>query len=236
MKNPTALFATAALCTASVSAVAAGFGHRQDVSIDGRALQIMDTSARIVGNAQGNAPQLLADITDGKSVRPIPGYKIMFMSRAYSLNHAARAPREGQTAWSDNRAIHRGTKVLVGIPVVKGKMQLTRARLLDMAVIDDAGIDAPAFKAEDKTRPRGKQIAGNDVEIGQTSLKLSRLELPDMQTGERSGGGVVLDASAVIDGKTVSARVNSTFREFDVAKPQNPRGFAVDERFFAKSK
>lgn len=94
--------------------------------------------------------------------------------------------------------------------------------------------DAAAFKVEDKTRPRGKQIAGNDAKIGQTSLKLSRFELPDMQTGERSGGGVVLEASAVIDGKTVTTKVNSTFREFDVAKPDNPRGFAVDERFFGE--
>lgn len=219
---------------ASVSAVAAGFGHQQDVSIDGRTVNVMDTSARIIGNAQGNAPQLLDHITDGKTARAMPGYKIMFMSRAYSLNHAARPPRGEQTAWGDNRAIHRGTKVLVGIPVVNGKMQLNQARLLDMAVIDDASVDAAAFKVEDKTRPRGKQIAGNDAKIGQTSLKLSRFELPDMQTGERSGGGVVLEASAVIDGKTVTTKVNSTFREFDVAKPDNPRGFAVDERFFGE--
>ncbi|WP_416189942.1 hypothetical protein ACM67B_02035 [Neisseria sp. CCUG17229] len=234
MKILTALFVAAALGAASVSAVAAGFGHQQDVSIDGRAVNVMDTSARIIGNAQGNAPQLLDNITDGKTARAVPGYKIMFMSRAYSLNHAARPPRGEQTVWGDNRAIHRGTKVLVGIPVVNGKMQLNQARLLDMAVIDDVGVDAAAFKAEDKTRPRGKQIAGNDAKIGQTSLKLSRLELPDMQTGERSGGGVVLEASAVIDGKTVATKVNSTFREFDVAKPDNPRGFAVDERFLAK--
>lgn len=234
MNNLTALFTAATLGAASVSAVAAGFGHQQEVVIDNRELDVMDTSARIIGNAQGNAPQLLADITDGKSGRAVPGYKIMFMSRAYSLNHAARAPREGQTAWSNDRAIHRGTKVLVGIPVVRGKMQLNQARLLDMAVIDDAHVDAAAFKAADKTRPRGKQIAGNDAKIGQTSLKMTRLVLPDMKSGEQSGGGVVFEASAVIDGKTVSTKVNSTFREFEAAKPDNPRGFAVDERFLAK--
>ena len=65
-------------------------------------------------------------------------------------------------------------------------------------------------------------------------MKLSRLVLPDMQTGERSGGGVVLEASAVIDGKTVAAKINSTFREFDVVKPDRTRGFAVDERFFTQ--
>ncbi len=43
-----------------------------------------------------------------------------------------------------------------------------------------------------------------------------------------------LNASAVIGGKTVATEVNSTFREFDIAKPDNPRGFAVDERFLAK--
>lgn len=234
MNNLTVLFVTAALGAAPFAAAAAGFGHQQDVSIDGRVLQVMDTSARIVGNAQGSAPQLLADITDGKAAKPVPGYKIMFMSRAYSLNHAARAPREGQSAWGDDRSIHRGTKVLVGIPVVKGKMQLNQARLLDMAVIDDGHLDAAAFKAQDKVRPRGKQIAGTDAAIGQTSLKMTRLELPDMKSGERSGGGVVFDASAVIDGKTVSTKVNSTFREFEAAKPDNPRGFAVDERFLAK--
>lgn len=234
MNKLTALLAAAALGAASVSAAAAGFGHRQDVTIDGRDVKVMDTSARIIGNAAGTAPELLADITDGKGARAVPGYKIMFMSRAYSLNHAARPPREGQTAWSDNRAIHRGTKVLVGIPVVHGKMQLNQTRLLDMAVIDDAHVDASSFKAEDITRPRGKQIAGNDAKVGASSVKISRLVLPDMATGERSGGGVVLEASAVIDGKTVATKVNSTFKDFDVAKPDNPRGFAVDERFFKK--
>ncbi|WP_165006805.1 hypothetical protein [Neisseria yangbaofengii] len=48
------------------------------------------TSARIIGNAQDNAPQLPDDSTDGKAARAVQGYKIMFMSRAYSLTHAAR--------------------------------------------------------------------------------------------------------------------------------------------------
>lgn len=234
MKKFTTIFLTAALATLTAPVWAAGFGHQQDVFIDGRTVNVMNTSARIVSNAAGNAPELFADITDGKGKRAVPGYKIMFMSRAYSLNHAARPPREGQTAWSDNRAIHRGTKVLVGIPVVDGKMQLNQTRLLDMAVIDDAHVDATAFKAEDIMRPRGKQIAGNDAKISRPAVKVSRLELPDMVSGEQSGGGVVLEASAIIDGKTVTTRINSTFTEFDVVKPENARGFAVDPRFLTK--
>ncbi|WP_165087909.1 hypothetical protein [Neisseria yangbaofengii] len=55
-------------------------------------------------------------------------------------------------------------------------------------MIGDAGVDAAAFKAEDKIRPLGKQIAGNDAKIGQTSLKLSRLEFPDAKRANAAAG------------------------------------------------
>ncbi|OSI17790.1 hypothetical protein BWD09_04995 [Neisseria dentiae] len=212
------------------TAQAEGFGHLQTLSVAGRNLPLTDTSARILGNKGGTAPQLVDDITDGLGKNKIPGYKIQIMSRAYSLAHQTRAPRQGQTAWSDNRHIHRGSKLLVGIPVKGGQMDLAGAQLLGMAVISDAAVP-DNFKAEDKIRPRGKQLATREAKISSGKLKIERLVLPDMASGEKSGGGVKLSASVVIDGQTAVTDVNSTFTEFDTAKG-DARGFAADKRLF----
>lgn len=230
--KPYILVTALALTFIAPTTLAAGYGHHQTMTIDGKEQALADTAARIVGNADGNAPQLFDDITDGKGQK-MAGYKIMFMSRTHSLAHKARPPREGQAdgQWSDNRYIHRGTKVLVGIPVKNGQMQLGQTVLLDMAVISDAQVP-DNFKAEDKIRPRGKQIAGNNAQISKPRLKLERLDLPDMVSGEKSGGGVKLQASIELDGKTVSTDVNSTFTIFETVKPNQLRGFEADARFF----
>ena len=227
MKTSTALFIAAALGLSS-PAFAAGFAHQQDIRYAGQTLAVADTSARLLGNQQGNAPELVADINDGLGKTKIPGYKIQIMSRSYSLAADARAAREG-SGWSDNRAIHRGVKLLIGIPVHNGQADLAAAKLLSLALISDA--DTPdTFKAEDKIRPRGKQLVRKETRITRPSLQLNALQLPDFASGARSGGGVKLSASAMVDGKALNVNINSTLREFDVAKPDAARGFGADAR------
>ena len=148
MKTSTALFIAAALGLSS-PAFAAGFAHQQDIRYAGQTLAVADTSARLLGNQHGNAPELVADINDGLGKTKIPGYKIQIMSRSYSLAADARPAREG-SGWSDNRAIHRGVKLLIGIPVHNGQPDLTAAKLLSLALISDA--DTPnTFKAKTKS-------------------------------------------------------------------------------------
>lgn len=220
----------AALAASALPVAAEGFGHSQTMHIDGAPLRVMETSARVLGNAEGKAPLLLDDITDGLGPTKIPGYKLQVMSRTWSLAAEARPAREGQTGWHDNRMIHRGTKLLLGIPVKNGQPDLPNAQLLGMAAISDVG--SPEFKPEDKLRPRGKQLATREAAISQPQLRVTALRLPDMVSGERSGGGVKLEASAMIGNQRVQTQVNSTFTEFDTAKP-DARGFAADKRFVA---
>ena len=208
---------------------ASGFGHQQTLSINGQSLHIMDTSARILGDENGTAPLLLEDITDGFGRQKIAGYKIVMMSRSYSLTHHTRPPREGQQNWSNNRYIHRGTKVLVGIPVINGKMDINHAQLLNMAVISDQDA-SHSFQEEDKIRPRGKQLMRPSTQIQQVKFQLQALQLPNMKSGERSGGGVKLNVSALLDNNQVQTTMDTTFTEFSIAK-LGTRGFATDKRF-----
>lgn len=72
----------AALAASALPVAAEGFGHSQTMHIDGAPLRVMETSARVLGNAEGKAPLLLDDITDGLGPTKIPGYKLQVMSRA----------------------------------------------------------------------------------------------------------------------------------------------------------
>ena len=228
MKTIAALSLAATLTLSAAPTFAEGFAHQQDIRYAGQTLAVADTSARLLGNQQGNAPELVADINDVLGKTKIPGYKIQIMSRSYSLAADARAAREG-SGWSDNRAIHRGVKLLIGIPVHNGQADLAAAKLLSLALISDA--DTPdTFKAEDKIRPRGKQLVRKETRITRPSLQLNALQLPDFASGARSGGGVKLSASAMVDGKALNVNINSTLREFDVAKPDAARGFGADAR------
>lgn len=229
MKKTTALLIAAALGFSGLPALAAGFGNQQTLSYAGQNLSVADTSARILGNAADNAPELVADIYDGLGKNKTPGYKIQIMSRSYSLAADARPARDGQ-GWSNNRYIHRGVKLLIGIPVQNNRPVLNQAAVLSMALIDDSGTP-DTFKAEDKIRPRGKQLVRKETTVTNPRLQLTELQLPDMAGGETSGGGVKLTASANIDGKPASITINSTFREFEEAKPDAARGFAADARF-----
>lgn len=216
----------------AMPAMAAGFGHQHDVTLAGQNLPVNETSARVLGNDDGQVA-LVDDITDGLGKTKIPGFKIMVMSRASSLNYLARQNKDG--SWRDDRAVHHGSKITFGVPVVNGQPDLSKAILLDMALIADKP-DAAEFKAEDKVRPRGQQLLKKDTKVGKSSLKVLRLEMPDLASGEQSGGGVQLVATTVLDGKPVSTVINSTFQLVDVAKPAMSRMFNADPRFVKKGK
>lgn len=232
MKKPLALILAAALGAASLPALAEGYGNSQTMSIDGKALRVAETSARILANEAGNAPHLVDDITDGQGAQKVPGYKIMIMSRTYSSSAEARPPRQGSPNqnWGDVLHLHRGTKLVIGIPVTDGRMDLNAARLIDMAVVSDA--DAPAeFNPADKIRPSGKQLVAENTAVTNPRLRITRLSLPDLKTGEASGGGVQLEAEATLDGRRIQTAVNSTFTHFYSVKPRAARAFAADPRF-----
>lgn len=220
----------ALLAFTALPAAAQGFGSSQTMTIDGKPLRVAETSARLLADETGRAPLLLEDITDGLGKTKIPGYKLQVMSRTSSLAAEARPAREGG-AWRDNRMIHRGTKLLIGIPVSNGYADIKNARLLSMAAISDE--DAPEFKAEDKLRPRGKQLLAKETPVRRPQFRLNALSLPNLQSGEKSGGGVKLEASAHIGAKHVATQVDSTFTEFSTAKP-DARGFAADKRFVGR--
>lgn len=205
---------------------AAGFGHQQDLTVDGQQLKVTETSARVLGDATGKLA-VVEDITDGLGAKKVPGFKMMVMSRASSVAFDGRQNDDG--TWRDNRYIHRGSKITFGVPMVDGKPDLANAVLLSFAVIADKP-EAAQFKAEDKIRPRGQQLLKKDTKVGASSLKVTALELPDMASGERNGGGIKLTATVELNGKKAEAVVDSTFQHFDVAKPDS-RSFAADARF-----
>ena len=229
-KLVSALLVSAALGSVA-PAMAAGFGHQQDLTLNNKDLKVTETSARILGNAAGNGFLLVDDVTDGFGTQKVPGYKMMVMSRASSVAHDGRQGPDGK--WRDNRAIHRGSKVTFGIPVINGKPDVNKAILLDMAVISD--LDVPdTFKADDKIRPRGKQLLKKETKVEKPELKIERMSLPDLSTGETTGGGIQFTASVILDGQKVATKVNSTFQGFDVTKPDMLRPFETDARFFKK--
>ena len=232
MNKVTAAILTAAFAAAPFAA-AADFGHEQDLPIDGKPASLAETSARILGNAGKNGPELVEDITDGLGGKKIPGYKLMVMGRTYSVAAETKPPKEGQNQWRENTYVHRGMKLFLGIPVVHGKMDIAHARLINVGVIDDNGGSAP-HNPDEKIRPIGKQLLGKESRIENPQLKITELELPDMKKGETSGGGVKLEASVTIDGKPVRTKINSTFTRFYTAKPTSSAPFKADARFFAK--
>ena len=227
MKKAAALIFTLA---AAGAFAAPDYGHKQTLTINGSPSPLAETSARILGNADMTAPQLVDDITDGLGGKKIPGYKIMIMGRTYSTAAETRAPREGQSQWRDTTYIHRGVKLFVGIPAVRGKMDLAHARLIKIGVVDDNAGAAPHTDGE-KIRPIGKQLMNEQAKVENPQLKITKLTLPDMKKGETSGGGVKLEAEATIDGKRVHTEIDSTFTRFYTAKAAATAPFKADARF-----
>lgn len=212
----------------------ADFGHSQHMSIDAKDMRVSETSARLLVNEAGDAPELLVDITDGHGAKKIAGYKLMVMSRTYSLAAEMRPPRDGAATavWGDVMRIHRGTKLTIGVPVKSdGEMDIANARLLDVAVVSDADT-AAHFKDGDSVRPAGEQLVKEASVLRDAKLRIEKLEFPDLKSGEHSGGGVQLMAEVMIDGKLVKTQVDSTFTHFYTVKPRAARAFAADGRLF----
>ncbi|MDO4878218.1 MAG: hypothetical protein Q3966_02850 [Neisseria sp.] len=221
-----AVFAAGTLTAAAV----VDFGHEQALTIGGKPAHLNETSARILGNQGGSAPELVDDIYDGLGAKKVPGYKIMIMGRTYSVTAETKPPKEGQSQWRETAYVHRGVKLIIGIPVARGKMDIAHARLLKMAVVDDDGGSAP-HSQDEKIRPVGKQLMNKDVKVENPQLKITELDLPNMKKGETSGGGVKLEASATLDGKPVHTKIDSTFARFYTARPASSAPFKADGRF-----
>lgn len=203
------------------------------MQIDGQDMRVANAAGRLLGNEERNGPHLVEDITDGQGAQKVPGYKLQVMARTYSTLAEARAPREGQQRWGDDMRIHRGVKLVLGIPVQNGQMNLADARLLNMAVVSDAG--ASAFNPEtDKVRPRGEQLVKKETSVSAPELQLTELSLPDFAAGQRGGGAIKVQAAATLDGKRVQARMDTRFDQFQVVPPRAERAFASDARFAAK--
>ena len=184
----------------------------------------------MLGNAKGSAPELVDDITDGLGAKKIPSYKVMIMGRTYSVAAETKPPKEGQTQWREKPYVHRGVKLFVGIPVTNGKMDLAHARLLNIGVVDDNGGSAEHLPDE-KIRPVGKQLMSESAKVEQPRLKISALDWPDMAHKATNGGGVKLEAEAVIDGKRIHTKMDSPFARFYTAKPTSSAPFKADARF-----
>ena len=228
-KRNAVILSTALGISASFCTYAADFGHEQTLTISGKPAYLAETSARVLANQNATAPELVEDITDGFGAKKIPGYKLMVMGRTYSMAAETKPPKQGQTQWRENAYVHRGIKLYLGIPVTGGKMDLANAKLINIGVVDDEGGSAPHIP-EEKIRPVGKQLMEKDAKIEKTKLHISALDLPDMGKGETSGG-VRLEAEAVIDGKPVHTKINSTFARFYTGKPASAGAFKADARF-----
>lgn len=215
--------------TFTAPSFANGFGHQQDLSINGAPLQLADTSARVLVDNDKTALFLVDDIYDGLGEKKQPGYKVMSMSRTSTLLSEGKQNKEGK--WVDDRMIHRGIKVLIGIPVNDGKMALSKAVLLSSAVISDQ--NRPEFdKEKDKVRPRGKKVVKKDDKISDVKFSLNTVSLPDIKSGEKNGGGIQYTVSYTVNGsEKVSAEIDSTFALFYVATPERNRGFGTEARF-----
>ena len=182
---------------------------------------VSETSARVVVDDAQDSQELVADIFDGKGKVAVPGYKVMLMNRTSSIAAEGRTLNDGKVI--DNRMIHRGSKSLVGIPVVNGQAQLDQAQLLDFDIIYDD--PSKNLLEEDVVKPRGSKLTKSDTTITNKKVTVRSLTLPNIASGESAGGGVDFEASAVIDGKVVTTGANSAFNIFYTTTTDKARGF-----------
>ncbi len=191
------------------------------LTIDGKDYPVSESAARVVINEAKNAPELVADIFDGKGKAAVPGYKVMLMNRTSSIAAEGRKLDNGKVI--DNRMIHRGSKSLIGIPVVNGQAQLKQAQLLDFDIIYD-DLSKAVIKGE-VVKPRGTKLTKRDTAVTDKKVVLRSLTLPNIASGESAGGGIDFEASALIDGKVVKTGANSAFNIFYTVTSDNARGF-----------
>lgn len=191
------------------------------LTIDGKDYPVSETSARVVVNEAKNSPELVVDIFDGKGKVAVPGYKVMLMARTSSVAAEGRKLENGNVI--DNRMIHRGSKSLVGIPVVNGQAKLDQAQLLDFDIIYD---DLTKVVAEGEVvKPRGTKLTKANIPVTNKKVVVYSLTLPNIASGESAGGGVNFEASAIVDGKVIKTGSNSAFNIFYTATSDNAKGF-----------
>ncbi|MGO1400647.1 MAG: hypothetical protein ACTH23_07090 [Moraxellaceae bacterium] len=213
--------ATSSTVTSGLTQTESSYADTRYLTIDGEDYPLSEASARVVVNQAGNAQELFDDIFDGEGEAVVPGYKVMLINRTSSLAAEGRALDDGRII--DNRMIHRGTKSLVGIPVVDGEAQLGQAQLLSFDVIYD-DVDKAVAEGE-VVKPRGTKLTKRDVPVTNKEVVVSSLTLPNIASGESAGGGVNFEASALIDGKEVKSGANSAFNIFYTTTADNARGF-----------
>lgn len=213
--------AAAHLTPTGIMQTQSSYADTRYLTIAGKDYPVSETSARIVINDASNAPELVDDIFDGKGKVAVPGYKVMLMNRTSSIAAEARALDNGKVM--DNRMIHRGSKSLIGIPVVNGQAQLKQAQLLDFDIIYD-DLSKAVIKGE-VVKPRGTKLTKSDTAVTDKKVVLRSLTLPNIASGESAGGGVDFEASALIDGKVVKTGANSAFNIFYTTTADKARGF-----------
>lgn len=212
---------TAHSATTGLMKTQSNYADTRYLTIDGKDYPVSETSARVVTNDAKNAPKLVGDIFDGKGQVAVPGYKVMLMARTSSLAAEGRNLDNGKVI--DNRMIHRGSKSLVGIPVVNGQAKLEQAQLLDFDIIYD---DLTKVVAEGEVvKPRGTKLTKADTPVANKKVIVHSLTLPNIASGESAGGGINFEASALVDGKVVKTGANSAFNIFYTATSDNARGF-----------
>lgn len=204
------------------SGLAAAYANDNQFSVDGQAMKVTETSARLLSNPEGSAPLLVDDISDGMSKSKIPGYKVMVMTRAISMAHDARLKDDGSI--DVLKTVHRGGKVLFGIPVQNGKMNLRAAKVLSLGLISDAG---KTFKPNNKdTLPSGEQKMSDKSKVSALSYRIDSLTLPNLQAGERAGGGIQYQLRAVVDGHTYQVSANTAFPSVETkGQPKHLKAF-----------
>lgn len=207
--------------TSGVMQTQSNYADARYLTIDGTDYPISETSARVMVNKAQNSQELVADIFDGKGAVAVPGYKVMLMNRTSSVAAEGRKLDSGSII--DNRMIHRGSKSLVGIPVVNGQAQLDQAQLLNFDIIHD---DLTKALAEGEVvKPRGSKMTKSNISVTNKKVVVKSLTLPNIGSGESAGGGVDFEASALVDGKVVKTGANSAFNIFDTTTSDNARGF-----------
>lgn len=206
---------------AGIMQTQSSYANTRYLTIGGKDYPVSETSARVVVNSAGDSQELVADIFDGKGKVAVPGYKVMLMNRTSSIAAEGRTLDNGKTM--DNRMIHRGSKSLIGIPVVNGQAQLDQAQLLSFDIIHD---DLSKGLAKDEVvKPRGSKLTKSDASVTNKKVVVRSLTLPNIASGEGAGGGVNFEASALVDGKVVKTGANSAFNLFYTATADKARGF-----------
>lgn len=218
----------ATLVLASSAVLASSYANENKFAIDGKDMQVTETSMRFLSTPDNTAPLLVEDITDGLG-KKTPGFKVMVMTRAISTAYNARQKDDGTV--EALKTVHRGGKVLFGIPVKNGQMQLNEAKVLSLGLISD---DGKTFTINNKdTAPSGEQKSNNDSKVSQLSYKLNSLTFPNLVSGERVGGGVNYQLSVVVDGAKYDMSANTVFPVVEPkGQPKHLKAFPAKANVF----